>query len=197
MAWPKPSLTADVVALLPRGPEAVPAVLLIERAHAPCAGEWALPGGFVDVKNEGDQGEAPAVAAARELLEETGVTFAPEMLLPVGTFAAPGRDPRGRVVSMAYLGMLPPGTTARAGDDAAAARFFPLDALPAALAFDHAEVLGAAWTALWQRARYEPVLAALGPLSAPRLDQLCAVLPSAAAPTAPADRALVLAVHAR
>ncbi|MFJ8746624.1 NUDIX domain-containing protein [Embleya sp. NPDC127516] len=125
-------LTADVVVTTPDG-----LVLLIERGWEPYAGAWALPGGHVDEGEDGD------VAAARELLEETGVRVLPAELREVRAFHRPGRDPRGRYVTLAYAVIVPAGTQARAGDDATAARWWPVDALPQ-LAFDHADIISAA-----------------------------------------------------
>ncbi|MGW8398740.1 NUDIX domain-containing protein [Streptomyces lydicus] len=123
--------TADVVLL------AAGHVLLIERGWDPFEGCWALPGGHVDI------GETSLAAAARELEEETGITVPADELRQVGAFDAPGRDPRGRYVSVAYTATLPTPVTPKAGDDATAARWWPLDALPA-LAFDHADILARA-----------------------------------------------------
>ncbi|MFB8247360.1 NUDIX domain-containing protein [Streptomyces sp. NPDC055952] len=123
--------TADVVLL------AAGHVLLIERGWDPYEGCWALPGGHVDA------GETSVVAAARELEEEAGIAVAVADLRQVGAFDAPGRDPRGRYVSVAYTATPPAPVVPSAGDDATAARWWPLDALPD-LAFDHADILAAA-----------------------------------------------------
>ncbi|MBZ6135755.1 NUDIX domain-containing protein [Streptomyces olivaceus] len=112
-------------------------VLLIERGWDPHKGQWALPGGHVDV------GETSRQAAARELGEEAGVPAAPEELTQLGVWDAPGRDPRGRYVTAAYHLTVISGTPIEAGDDAAAARWWPVTALPP-LAFDHAEIIAAA-----------------------------------------------------
>jgi 8-oxo-dGTP diphosphatase len=130
---PRPALTADVV-LIAGGER--PAVLLVRRGKPPFEGRWALPGGFVEI----DEDLEPA--ARRELAEETGVEAGP--LLQVGAFGRPGRDPRGRVVSVAYTGA-PAADDAepRPASDAADACWFPLDELPD-LAFDHAEIIAAA-----------------------------------------------------
>ncbi|WP_308072763.1 NUDIX hydrolase [Streptomyces bambusae] len=123
--------TADVVCL--RGND----VLAIERGWAPYQGMFALPGGHVDA------GETSRTAAVRELLEETGVRVSEDELTLIGVFDRPDRDPRGRYVSAAYLVTVPDHTTARAGDDAVAVRWLPLNA-PGPLAFDHDAILHAA-----------------------------------------------------
>ncbi|MEU5772682.1 NUDIX hydrolase [Streptomyces venezuelae] len=132
MTAPDEVLTADVV-VLSRDRR----VLLIERGWPPFKGYWALPGGEID------PGEAPLAAAVRELLEETGVEVDPVGLDLLDTFDAAGRDPRGRYVTTAYVTVLPAAVPLAAGDDAAAAVWWPLDGLPM-LAFDHAEILAAA-----------------------------------------------------
>ena len=128
--YPRPALTVDVV-IATR--EARPRVLLIRRNKEPFAGSWALPGGFVD------ENERLADAARRELAEETGVTGAElEQLYTAGD---PGRDPRGWVVSVAYLAQVDPDAVKPvAADDATEVSWFPLDELPP-LAFDHAMLL--------------------------------------------------------
>ncbi|MEU6990348.1 NUDIX domain-containing protein [Streptomyces sp. NPDC046465] len=127
--------TADVVVLSRDGH-----VLLVERSKPPFKGYWALPGGHVD------PGESALAAAARELAEETGVEVDVRDLRRVGVFDALGRDPRGRYVTAAFLTVLPAGAPLSAGDDAAAAAWWPLDGLPM-LAFDHAEILAVATAA--------------------------------------------------
>lgn len=112
-------------------------VLLIERGWDPFKGQWALPGGHVD------PGETSRDAAARELAEEAGVHAAPEELTQIGVFDLPGRDPRGRYVTVAYHLPVIPGTIVEAGDDATLAQWWPLNALPD-LAFDHADIIAAA-----------------------------------------------------
>lgn len=123
--------TSDVVLI------AAGHVLLIERGWDPFEGMWALPGGHVD------PGETSLTAAARELAEETGITVPVEALRQAGTFDAPGRDPRGRYVTVAYTATLPQPVQPSAGDDATAARWWPLTDLPE-LAFDHADIIRAA-----------------------------------------------------
>jgi 8-oxo-dGTP diphosphatase len=123
--------TADVVCVRDG------AVLLIERGWPPHKGRLALPGGHVD------PGETSRTAAARELLEETGVRVDPDDLTLIGIYDTPDRDPRGRYVTAAYLVTVPHDTTAHAGDDAAAIRWTPLDNT-GRLAFDHSDIVAAA-----------------------------------------------------
>lgn len=127
-AYPRPALTVDVAAVT-RGRS--PRVLLIRRKHAPFAGTWALPGGFVD------EDEPLEHAARRELREETGVDVTD--MVQLITVGDPGRDPRGWTVSVVYLARVD-FEAATAADDADAADWFPLAKLPE-LAFDHAAVL--------------------------------------------------------
>ncbi|MFJ9846985.1 NUDIX domain-containing protein [Kitasatospora sp. NPDC101155] len=125
--------TADVVATTPDG-----RVLLIERGWPPFEGAWALPGGHVD------PGESSREAAARELEEETGVRVDTTDLLQLGAWDTPGRDPRGRYVTVAYLAEVPDDTPITAGDDARTARWWKWNELPEQLAFDHAAILATA-----------------------------------------------------
>jgi 8-oxo-dGTP diphosphatase len=108
-------------------------VLLIQRGRPPFQGCWAVPGGFVEVDEDVDR------AAHRELEEETGVSGL--RLEQFHALGAPGRDPRGRVVSVAYFTLVAPEhVKPRAADDAANAQWFDADKLPS-LAFDHGEML--------------------------------------------------------
>lgn len=128
--FPRTSLTVDVA--LFSMDQWLPAVLLIRRGRLPFKGRWALPGGFVD------EGEDPVAAAAREVVEET--SMAVRTLYPIGFYGAPGRDPRGHVVSAIFLAGATECSGQQAGDDAANARWFdPWD--PPVMAFDHHEVL--------------------------------------------------------
>jgi 8-oxo-dGTP diphosphatase len=131
-------LTVDV-AVLTGG--SVPHLLLVRRALPPFAGEWALPGGFVD------EDERVAHAAAREMAEETGLKLPSLSLL--GVYDTPGRDPRGWTVSITYFATVPTQAPVTGGDDAREARWFAAEALPK-LAFDHATIIGdglARWAA--------------------------------------------------
>ena len=108
-------------------------VLLIQRGIQPFKGQYALPGGFV-LDNE-----TLDAAAFRELSEETGTENL--YLEQLYTFGDPKRDPRGRVVTVAYYALVPSGKSPLlAGSDAAAAEWFPVDELPA-VAFDHGKII--------------------------------------------------------
>ena len=128
--FPRPALTADVVAVRFN---AVPHVLLVRRVREPYAGRWALPGGFVE------EGEAPESAAVRELAEETGLLISGPLPV-VGVYGEPGRDPRGWVVTVAYLARVDAQPALVAGDDAAEVRWFSSAGLPD-LAFDHSRIV--------------------------------------------------------
>ncbi|MGH9459304.1 MAG: NUDIX domain-containing protein [Thermoanaerobaculia bacterium] len=130
---PRPALTVDVA--LFRRARSSWEILLVRRAKEPFKDHWALPGGFVD------EMEALETAAARELEEECGVGGVD--LWQLRAFGAPGRDPRGHTVSIAYLGILHGTTDAKAADDAAEVHWFPIEGLPP-LAFDHQEIINTA-----------------------------------------------------
>lgn len=121
-------------------------VLLVQRGRHPFRGRWALPGGFIELGDGGyGQGEDLEAAARRELREETGVDTAGVTLTQLRTYADPFRDPRGRTISTVFIARLPTAAEPVAGDDAADARLFPLDAVLGSdgpeLAFDHAVIL--------------------------------------------------------
>lgn len=109
-------------------------ILFIRRKNEPFQGKLALPGGFVDPD------ETTEAAARRELLEETGVKV--QKLQFIGVSSEPDRDPRSRVISLAYYASVPERTKATAGDDAADAVWLTAeDAVKQGLAFDHEEIL--------------------------------------------------------
>lgn len=148
-AYARPSVTVDLVILTVVDRDLK--VLLVHRAEHPFKGRWALPGGFVRVSDDRkDQGEDLDAAAVRELEEETGLSHATSgriFLEQVRTFGKPGRDPRMRVISVAYYALVRPTLVhlVRAGGDVSKARWFSAAELPAeGLAFDHHEILDCA-----------------------------------------------------
>jgi 8-oxo-dGTP diphosphatase len=139
---PPIAVTVDTVLLTVRAGRL--AVLLIERKGEPFRGGWALPGGFLEPDEDLDEG------ARRELAEETGIVVAPNAIEQLRSYGTPGRDPRTRTVTVAYVGFTAHNETAIAGSDAADARFWAVDdlAIPGIgsddgmpLAFDHARVV--------------------------------------------------------
>lgn len=138
--------TADVVAFGLR-PEERFSVLLVKRGGAPYRGRWALPGGFVEPREDLEQ------AARRELREETGVSGRGLRLEQLGAYGAPRRDPRHRVISVAFVAVLPPDSAAVAGDDAADVGWLPVSELLGSrrLAFDHVRILADAVERLRER----------------------------------------------
>ena len=127
--YPRASVTADAVLFAEK--EGQMYVLLIQRGNDPYKGYWAFPGGFLEMD------ETVAHCAERELEEETGIVLTGMQL--AGVYSDVERDPRGRVITAAYTAMTTM-TEATAADDAAAAKWWPLNDLPP-LAFDHETIL--------------------------------------------------------
>jgi 8-oxo-dGTP diphosphatase len=121
-----PAPTADVVIHEPSL-----GIVLIERAGAPFG--FALPGGFIDL------GESAEAAAIREMREETSLEV--ELTGLLGVYSRPDRDPRRHTISTVFTGRARNPAALRAGDDAENAAFYPLDALPAHIVFDHLEII--------------------------------------------------------
>ncbi len=145
--YDRPSVTVDVVIFSLVGEDLQ--VLLIKRKHPPYASMWAMPGGFVRM-NEGLE-----EAAARELAEETAVTDV--YMEQLYTFGAPNRDPRTRVITVAYFALVPyDAIHHHPGYDAAETAWFSMFDLPE-LAFDHREILNYALTRLRYKLEYTSV----------------------------------------
>lgn len=145
--YPRPLVTVDVVIFTLRENDLQ--VLLIQRKRPPFQGMWAVPGGFVGID------ESLETAALRELQEETGVEDV--YLEQLYTFGEPGRDPRGRVITVAYFALLSANAVQpRAGDDAAQARWWSIYNLPP-LAFDHDRILAYALRRLRYKLEYTAV----------------------------------------
>ncbi|ORA23018.1 NUDIX hydrolase [Mycobacterium angelicum] len=132
--YPPVAVTVDLVALTIREDELC--ALVVRRGQAPYARRWALPGGFVR------PGEDLHEAAARELIEETGMPIDRLHLEQLASYGAPQRDPRMRVITVAYLGLAPDLPVPAAGGDAAGARWAPVaELMRTRLAFDHRQIL--------------------------------------------------------
>jgi len=145
--YERPSVTVDVVIFSLINNDLK--VLLVKRKYPPFAGFWAIPGGFVRID------ESLEDAAARELAEETSVTDV--YIEQLYTFGTPGRDPRTRVITVAYYALVPEDAIKhRPGDDAAETAWFSMSALPE-LAFDHDEILQYARTRLRYKLEYTTV----------------------------------------
>ena len=145
--YPRPALTVDCVVFGLDDEDLK--VMLIQRDLEPFAGHWALPGGFVRMEESLDD------AAARELQEETGIGKV--FLEQLYSFSTPDRDPRGRVVSVAYYALVNlRDHRVLAATDARSAAWFPVSDTPS-LAFDHEAILAMAHERLKGKVRYQPI----------------------------------------
>ena len=124
--YPRPSVSVDIIVLNKKEDHTF--ILLIERKNEPYKGFWALPGGFIEMNETLEQ------SALRELLEETGIKL--KHLNQFATYGDPGRDPRGRTVTVIYQTLIKKQITPIAGDDAINAKWYNINKLPK-LAFDH------------------------------------------------------------
>ena len=153
---PHPAIAADIMVLGYALDVGRLGVLLIERGEEPFKGAWALPGGFLRPDETIEQ------CAQRELAEEAGVDTLVEL---IGTFSDPGRDPRERVVSIAWFACVDhTACRPRAGSDAAATNWHLIDELPE-MAFDHAEIIKAGMERVRKLARTGPIAGRLLPPS--------------------------------
>lgn len=143
--YPHPAVTTDCVILTFH--EDSLKILLIKRGIEPFKGSWALPGGFIKMDESAEQ------CAYRELQEETGVTGC--TIKQFHTFSTPGRDPRERVITIAFYALMK-WQKATGADDAEFADWIPVDNLPP-LAFDHHEIIGRAMEAIRRDIFFEPV----------------------------------------
>lgn len=145
--YPHPAVTTDVVVFTIRDDRLQ--LLLIRRGGEPFKGMWALPGGFLEIDEDLDQ------CAARELEEETGLTEV--YLEQLYTFGKPQRDPRERVISVAYYALISSQKVRlQAASDAAEAAWFSVSDLPP-LAFDHQEIIRAAHSRLAAKLDYSTI----------------------------------------
>jgi 8-oxo-dGTP diphosphatase len=143
--YPHPAVTTDCVIFGFDGERLQ--VLLIERGIEPYKGRWAFPGGFLKMDETAEEG------ARRELKEETGLDSA--YMEQFHTFSTPERDPRERVITIAYYALVKI-QEVKGGDDAASARWFPLDEIPS-LAFDHDYILRMATQRLREQIHFQPI----------------------------------------
>lgn len=143
--YPHPAVTTDCVIFGFDGERLN--VLLIERGIEPYKGCWALPGGFIGMDQTAEE------SAMRELREETGLKDA--YIRQFHTFSTVNRDPRERVLTIAYYALVRL-QEVKGGDDAASAQWFPIDATPG-LAFDHQEILDMAKETLRKQIHFEPI----------------------------------------
>lgn len=143
--YPRPSVTTDCVIFGFDGKELK--VLLIQRGIDPFLGNWALPGGFLKMDETAEEG------AQRELREETGLESA--HIEQLHAYSNPDRDPRGRVITIAFIALVRI-QDVRGGDDAADARWHPVESLPP-LAFDHNVILKDAMRRLRERIYFYPL----------------------------------------
>ena len=131
--YPHPAVTADCIVFACQNEKTQ--VLLIKRGSEPCKDMWALPGGFMNIDESAEE------AAIRELKEETGIDV--KEVTQVGAYSKVERDPRERVITIAFYTVIDNPVKAVGQDDAKQAEWFTLDNLPT-LAFDHSEILSAA-----------------------------------------------------
>jgi 8-oxo-dGTP diphosphatase len=148
--YEKPSVTADIA--ICSVIDGTLKVLLIKRKNYPYKGKWALPGGFLDISSK----ETLEETAARELLEETGLKNI--YIEQLKTYGDPDRDPRMRVITVAYYALVPIDQVGQvqAGDDATEAQWFPIRELPD-LAFDHRVILEDVLDRLIGKISYTPI----------------------------------------
>ena len=143
--YPHPAVTTDCVIFGFDGEDLK--VLLIERGIDPYKGHWAFPGGFLNPNESAENG------ALRELKEETGIDSA--YIEQFHTYSTPDRDPRERVITIAYMALVKI-QEAHGGDDAADAKWFPIGKTPS-LAFDHDMILRDALDRLCERIHFHPI----------------------------------------
>jgi len=156
MGHPPFAVTADLVVLTLAGDTLC--ALLVRRGVEPFLGRWALPGGFVRPDEDLD------TAARRELAEETGLAPGTVHIEQLAAYGAPSRDPRMRVVTVAYLALAPDLPVPSAGTDAADARWAPVAALAGeTLAFDHDQILAEGLERARAKLEYTPLATAFCP----------------------------------
>ena len=144
--YPHPAVTTDCVIFGYDSKEGL-SVLLIKRGIEPYKDHWAFPGGFIRLHEDAE------TAARRELKEETG--FDTSYVEQFGCFAEVNRDPRERVITIAFYALVKQ-SVVKGGDDAADAHWFPIDNIPP-LAFDHDRILRVALQTLKEKIHFMPI----------------------------------------
>lgn len=145
--YPRPSVTTDCIIFGFDFTELK--LLFIQRGVEPYKGEWALPGGFLNMNESSED------CAKRELFEETGLNNV--FIEQLYTFSDVNRDPRGRVITVAYYALIKMSDyNLTAGDDAENVKWFPISEIPS-LAFDHDKIINVALKRLKAKIRYQPI----------------------------------------
>jgi 8-oxo-dGTP diphosphatase len=164
--YPRPSVSVDLVVFTII--DAQLRLLLVKRKVPPFKGGWALPGGFVRVGEGNDQGEDLDAAARRELEEETGLSPDRVFLEQLFTFGKSNRDPRMRVITVAYYALVRPDLAplVKAGGDVSDAEWFEVGALKKMeLAFDHRDIIAIALDRVRNKLDYSDIAFELVPLT--------------------------------
>ena len=146
--YPRPSVTTDCVIFGFDLKEGL-SVLLVERGKEPFKGRWAFPGGFLEMDESAETG------ALREMKEETEFDAETGFLEQLGCFSDVDRDPRGRVITIAFYALVHK-REVKGGDDARQARWFPITDIPS-MAFDHEKILRVALKRLKERIHFKPI----------------------------------------
>ena len=145
--YPHPAVTTDCV-IFGYNPRKGLSVLLVKRGVEPYKDSWAIPGGFIKMDEDAE------TSARRELREETG--FEAKVVEQFGCYSDVHRDPRERVITIAFFALVPMNEAIRGGDDAAEAHWFPIDGIPS-LAFDHDRILRDAMKRLKEQIHFQPI----------------------------------------
>ena len=165
--YPRPSVAVDLVIFTII--DAQLRVLVVKRQEHPFKGDWALPGGFVRVgESAKEQGEDLDAAARRELQEETGLDPDRVHIEQLFTFGRANRDPRMRVISVAYFALVRPDLApfVKAGGDVSHAEWLPVEQLKKTdLGFDHREIIDTALSRVRGKLEYSGIAFDLVPLT--------------------------------
>jgi 8-oxo-dGTP diphosphatase len=148
-AYERPSVTVDIAVCSYFN--STLQILLVKRSEPPFNGYWAIPGGFVDV----DKRESLEETAARKLFEETSLSGI--QVEQLKTYGKPDRDPRMRVITVAYFGLVPYNSMLQSVSEIKSLRWFPISKLPCDCAFDHEQIIDDLLIRLQGRISYSPI----------------------------------------